>query len=202
MVKDLRMFRVLFPQTYLERQPPMPGSADYRIALVAERARVTTRCARMWRDKGDPRWARHTKKESRQEARLAEIPECPVGDSELGEEAKRLGSMARKLAGEVSRAKGQARSALITDYTRVIDSMRKLRNDRPGIEEREGSMVPVDEAEKIIAARDEALLPLLRSLPGRLAPVCANRAAAEVQQELEAEVKHIMNAVEARLSAG
>ena len=179
----------------------MPGRADYRIELVAKAAGVTERTARRWKDKGDPRWAKHIKRDEAEVEKTFRTWAPQFFDKpaagELEEEGKRLGALARELAAKIDLEKPETRSDLIADYTRVVDSMRKLRSERPGIEEAEGSMVPVGEADKIVAARDAALIPLLRGMPGRLAAVCANRPAAEVQEEIEREVGSIMRAVEA-----
>jgi hypothetical protein len=74
-----------------------------------------------------------------------------------------------------------------------------MKGDRPDINEAEGKMVPVDEADKLLAAPDNALIPLLKGMAKRLAPICANRPAAEVQAEVENEVGQIMRQVEAAL---
>jgi hypothetical protein len=74
-----------------------------------------------------------------------------------------------------------------------------MKGDRPDIDKAEGTMVSVDEADKLAAARDNALVPLLKGMAKRLAPICANRPAAEVEREVEREVGQIMRQVEAAL---
>jgi hypothetical protein len=74
-----------------------------------------------------------------------------------------------------------------------------MKGDRPDIDQAEGTMVPVDEADKILAARDNALIPLLNGMAKRLAPICANWPAGEVEAEVENEVGQIMRQVEAAL---
>jgi hypothetical protein len=117
----------------------------------------------------------------------------------LDGEIDRLESLAATLGEAAKQATGPERSALISDYTRVVEALRKMKGDRPEINEAEGKMVPVDEADKLLAARDNALIPLLKGMAKRLAPICANRPAVEVQAELENEVGQIMRQVEAAL---
>jgi len=117
----------------------------------------------------------------------------------LDGEIDRLESLAATLGEAAKQANGPERSALISDYTRVVEALRKMKGDRPDINEAEGKMVPVDEADKLLAARDNALIPLLKGMAKRLAPICANRPAAEVQAEVENEVGQIMRQVEAAL---
>jgi hypothetical protein len=117
----------------------------------------------------------------------------------LDGEIDRLESLAATLGEAAKQATGPERSALISDYTRVVEALRKMKGDRPDINEAEGKMVPVDEADKLMAARDNALIPLLKGMAKRLAPICANRPAAEVQAEVENEVGQIMRQVEAAL---
>jgi hypothetical protein len=117
----------------------------------------------------------------------------------LNDEVIRLGKLASDLAGKINLEEPEDRSALISDYTKVIDQLRKLRADRPDIEEREGNMISVDEADKILKARDEALIPLLRGMPKRLAPICYGRSALEIETEIEREVGQIMRQVEQAL---
>ena len=111
-----------------------------------------------------------------------------------------LSELADQLAAKISIDDADTRSGLIRDYTAVLDQLRKLRSENPEISQAEGRMVPFDEATKILAARDAALIPLLRGMPRRLAVVCANRPAAEVQNEIENEVGQIMRQVESALS--
>jgi hypothetical protein len=122
-----------------------------------------------------------------------------VAGVELVDEVKRLAQLASDISSRIDITKPGERSSLISDYTKVIDQLRKLRSDRPDIEEKEGKMVPIDEADKILAARDNALIPLLKGMAKRLAPICANRPASEVQTEVENEVGQIMRQVEAAL---
>jgi hypothetical protein len=117
----------------------------------------------------------------------------------LDGEIDRLESLAATLGEAAKNASGPERSSLISDYTRVVEALRKMKGDRPDINEAEGKMVPVDEADKLLAARDNALIPLLKGMAKRLAPICANRPAAEVQTEVENEVGQIMRQVEAAL---
>ena len=117
----------------------------------------------------------------------------------LDGEIDRLESLAATLGEAAKQATGPERSALISDYTRVVEALRKMKGDRPDINEAEGKMVPVDEADKLLAARDNALIPLLKGMAKRLAPICANRPAAEVQAEVENEVGQIMRQVESAL---
>jgi hypothetical protein len=117
----------------------------------------------------------------------------------LDGEIDRLESLAATLGEAAKQATGPDRSSLIGDYTRVVEALRKMKGDRPDINEAEGKMVPVDEADKLLAARDNALIPLLKGMAKRLAPICANRPAAEVQAEVENEVGQIMRQVEAAL---
>jgi len=122
-----------------------------------------------------------------------------VAGVELVDEVKRLAQLASEISAKIDITKPGERSSLIADYTKVIDQLRKLRSDRPDIEEKEGKMVPVDEAKKILSAQNNALIPLLKGMAKRLAPVCANRAAAEVETEIEAEVGQVMRQVESAL---
>jgi hypothetical protein len=63
--------------------------------------------------------------------------------------------------------------------------------------EREGQMVSIEEADKILARRDNALIPLLRGMSRRLAPICFGQSAAEIQKEIDTEVGQIMRQVQA-----
>jgi len=117
----------------------------------------------------------------------------------LDVEIQRLEDLAASL-GESAKDDTRAdRSELISNYTKVVEALRRMKGDRPDIDEAEGKMVPVDEADKIIAARDNALVPLLKGMAKRLAPICANRPAVEVEAEVENEVGQIMRQVEAAL---
>ena len=117
----------------------------------------------------------------------------------LDVEIQRLEDLAASL-GESAKDDTRAdRSELISNYTKVVEALRRMKGDRPDIDEAEGKMVPVDESDKIIAARDNALVPLLKGMAKRLAPICANRPAVEVEAEVENEVGQIMRQVEAAL---
>jgi hypothetical protein len=117
----------------------------------------------------------------------------------LDMEIKRLEDLAASL-GESAKDDTRAdRSELISNYTKVVEALRRMKGDRPEIDQAEGTMVPVDEADKLAAARDNALIPLLKGMAKRLAPICANRPAAEVEAEVEGEVGQIMRQVEAAL---
>ena len=120
-----------------------------------------------------------------------------VAGVELVDEVKRLAQLASEISAKIDITKPGERSSLIADYTKVIDQLRKLRSDRPDIEEKEGKMVTIEEADKILSARDNALVPLLKSMPKRLAPICANSTAAQVEAEVEKEVGQLMRQVEA-----
>jgi len=114
-------------------------------------------------------------------------------------EIKRLEDLAASL-GESAKDDTRAdRSELIANYTKVVEALRRMKGDRPEIDQAEGTMVPVDEADKLAAARDNALIPLLKGMAKRLAPICANKPAAEVEAEVEGEVGQIMRQVEAAL---
>lgn len=117
----------------------------------------------------------------------------------LDGEIDRLESLAATLGEAAKGASGPERSSLIGDYTRVVEALRKMKGDRPEINEAEGKMVPIDEADKILARRDNALIPLLRGMAKRLAPICAGRTAAEIQTEVENEVGQVMRQVQAAL---
>ena len=95
--------------------------------------------------------------------------------------------MASDLSARINLDEHETRSDLVTDYTHVCEALRKMRGDRPGFEQEEGRMLPVDGADKIMADRDAALIPLLREISFRHATVCAGRAAAEIQTEIEKE---------------
>jgi len=117
----------------------------------------------------------------------------------LDVEIQRLEDLAASL-GESAKDDTRAdRSELISNYTKLVEALRRMKGDRPDIDQAEGTMVPVDEADKILAARDNALIPLLKGMAKRLAPICANRPAVEVEAEVENEVGQIMRQVEAAL---
>lgn len=117
----------------------------------------------------------------------------------LALEIKRLEELAACL-GESAKDDTRAdRSEIISNYTKVCEALRRMKGDRPDIDKAEGTMVTVDEADKILAARDNALVPLLKGMAKRLAPICANRVAAEVEAEIENEVGQVMRQVEAAL---
>ena len=117
----------------------------------------------------------------------------------LDVEIQRLEDLAASL-GESAKDDTRAdRSELISNYTKLVEALRRMKGDRPDIDKEEGTMVPVDEADKLLAARDNALVPLLKGMAKRLAPICANRPAVEVEAEVENEVGQIMRQVEAAL---
>jgi hypothetical protein len=117
----------------------------------------------------------------------------------LDVEIQRLEDLAASL-GESAKDDTRAdRSELISNYTKLVEALRRMKGDRPDIDQAEGTMVPVDEADKVLAARDNALVPLLKGMAKRLAPICANRPAVEVEAEVENEVGQIMRQVEAAL---
>ena len=177
----------------------MPAFGDSRLDKVAKLVGISVRTARRWRDSGDPRWEQfYPKSKSAVPKENHTSTADPVGQT-LNDEVIRLGKLASDLAGKIDLNDPEDRSALISDYTKVIDQLRKLRADRPGIEEREGNMISVDEADKLLKARDEALIPLLRGMPKRLAPICYGRTALEIETEIEREVGQIMRQVEQAL---
>ncbi len=117
----------------------------------------------------------------------------------LDVEIQRLEDLAASL-GESAKDDTRAdRSELISNYTKLVEALRRMKGDRPDIDQAEGTMVPVDEADRVLAARDNALVPLLKGMAKRLAPICANRPAVEVEAEVENEVGQIMRQVEAAL---
>jgi len=117
----------------------------------------------------------------------------------LDVEIQRLEDLAASL-GESAKDDTRAdRSELISNYTKLVEALRRMKGDRPDIDQAEGTMVPVDEADKVLAARDNALVPLLKGMAKRLAPICASRPAVEVEAEVENEVGQIMRQVEAAL---
>ena len=126
-------------------------------------------------------------------------PMKPLPGIGLDGEIDRLESLAATLGEAAKEASGPERSSLIGDYTRVVEALRKMKGDRPDINEAEGKMVPIDEADKILARRDNALIPLLMGMAKRLAPICAGRTAAEIQREVESEVGQLMRQVQAAL---
>jgi len=126
-------------------------------------------------------------------------PMKPIAGIGLDGEIDRLESLAATLGEAAKEASGPERSSLIGDYTRVVEALRKMKGDRPDINEAEGKMVPIDEADKILARRTNALIPLLLGMPKRLAPICAHRPAAEIQKEVENEVGQVMRQVQAAL---
>lgn len=117
----------------------------------------------------------------------------------LDVEIQRLEELAACLGESAKDGTRADRSELIGNYTKVVEALRRMKGDRPDIDQAEGKMVPVDEADKILAARDNALVPLLKGMAKRLAPICGNRPAAEVESEIENEVGQIMRQVEAAL---
>ena len=176
-------------------------SQPYVAKLVKKGMPLTSKeDADRWRAEAKLRPARKLAAESpiENEARPS-VDFARVAGVELVDEVKRLAQLASEISSKIDITKPGERSSLIADYTKVIDQLRKLRSDRPDIEEKEGKMVPVDEADKILATRDNALVPLLKGMAKRLAPICANRQAAEVEAEVENEVGQIMRQVEAAL---
>ncbi len=117
----------------------------------------------------------------------------------LDVEIKRLEDLAASLGESAKDGTRPDRSELIANYTKVVEALRRMKGDRPDIDKAEGTMVSVDEADKILTARDNALIPLLKGMAKRLAPICGNRPAAEVESEIENEVGQIMRQVEAAL---
>jgi len=176
----------------------MPAKKDWRLLAVARRCNVNERTARRWRDANDPRWAQAMEQigglpdKSDSEAQIQATAAAGLHDG-----VATLSRLADELAAKIKIDDPDTRSGLIRDYTAVLDQLRKLRSENPDISQAEGTMVPFDEADKVLAARDAALVPLLKSMPRRLATVCAHRSAAEVQEEVENEIGHIMRTVEA-----
>jgi hypothetical protein len=176
-------------------------SQPYVAKLVKRGMPLTSKeDAETWRLEAKQRPSRSPVIETPEVASSAAIPDfAKVAGVELVDEVKRLAQLASEISSKIDITKPGERSSLISDYTKVIDQLRKLRSDRPDIEEKEGKMVPVDEADKVLAARDNALVPLLKGMAKRLAPICANRPAVEVEAEVENEVGQIMRQVEAAL---
>lgn len=130
---------------------------------------------------------------------VASAPLVRAKGGGLDVEIQRLEDLAASL-GESAKDDTRAdRSELISNYTKLVEALRRMKGDRPDIDQAEGKMVPVDEADKVLAARDNALVPLLKGMAKRLAPICANRPAVEVEAEVENEVGQIMRQVEAAL---
>jgi len=156
--------------------------------------------AETWRLEAKQRPSKAIVVESLEAVAKTPIPDfAKIAGVELVDEVKRLAQLASQISSKIDITKPGERSSLISDYTKVIDQLRKLRSDRPDIEEKEGTMLPVDEADKVLAARDNALIPLLKGMAKRLAPICANKPAAEVEADVENEVGQIMRQVEAAL---
>ena len=186
----------------------MPAFGDPRIESVANKAKVSERTARRWRDSGDPRWDKFTKDDREEFGKILKdlVPtmfeepdkKAPTTqkEPELEAEVSRLAGLAQALHKKIEKAKPETRSGLVQDYCRVVETLRKLRAERPDIEMREGTMVPFDEADRVIAERDRILVPLLRGMPGRLAPVCVGKTAKEIQELVEGEVGQVMRGVE------
>lgn len=176
-------------------------SQPYVAKLVKKGMPLTSKeDAETWRLEAKQRPSKSVIVESPEPVATTPIPDfAKVAGVELVDEVKRLAQLASQISGKIDITKPGERSSLISDYTKVIDQLRKLRSDRPDIEEKEGTMVPVDEADKVLAGRDNALVPLLKGMAKRLAPICANRPAVEVEAEVENEVGQIMRQVEAAL---
>ncbi len=135
----------------------------------------------------------------RNRKKVASQPLVQATGGGLDTEITRLHDLAASL-GESAKDDTRAdRSELISNYTKVVEALRRMKSDRPDIDQAEGKMIPVDEADKVLAARDNALIPLLKGMAKRLAPICANRPAAEVEAEVENEVGQVMRQVEAAL---
>ena len=117
----------------------------------------------------------------------------------LDQEIRRLEELAACLGESAKDDTRPDRSEIISNYIKTAEALRRMKSDRPDIDKAEGTMVTVDEADKILATRDNALVPLLKGMAKRLAPICANRPAAEVEAEVENEVGQIMRQVEAAL---
>lgn len=117
----------------------------------------------------------------------------------LDQEIRRLEELAASLGESAKDETRPDRSEIISNYIKSAEALRRMKGDRPDIDKAEGTMVTVDEADRILAARDNALVPLLKGMAKRLAPICANRPAAEVEAEVENEVGQIMRQVEAAL---
>ena len=170
----------------------MPGKQDRRIEVVAKAAGVSERTARRWRDSGAAKWEQHAPRQTKP----AILTPAAAADC-VSDEVGRLQALAEQLAARIDLDDRETRSDLVTDYTRVCEALRKMRGDRPDMLEREGQMVSIDEADKILAKRDGALIPLLRGMSRRLAPICFGRSAAEIQKEIDIEVGQIMRQVQA-----
>ena len=182
----------------------MPGKQDRRIEAVAKAAGVSERTARRWRDSGAAKWEQHAPRQLKavsKENRLKDTTPTfrRPADDHVSDEVGRLQALAEQLAARIDLDDPETRSDLVTDYTRVCEALRKMRGDRPDMLQREGQRVSSDEADKILAKRDGALIPLLRGMSRRLAPVCVGRTAAEIQGEIEAEVGQIMRQVQSAI---
>ena len=172
----------------------MPAKGDRRIVAVAKAAGVSERTARRWRDAGGAKWEQHLPTPDPHK------PSHPAAAAESpGDEVGRLQKLAEQLAARIDLDDHETRSDLVTDYTRVCEALRKMRGDQPDMLEREGTMVSIEEADKILARRDNALIPLLRGMSRRLAPICFGQSAAEIQKEIDTEVGQIMRQVQAAL---
>ena len=135
----------------------------------------------------------------RKRGRVKAQPFVKAEGGGLDVEIKRLEELAASLGESAKDGTRDDRSELITNYTKVVEAPRRMKGDRPEIDQAEGTMVPVSEANKILAARDNALIPLLKGMAKRLAPICGNRPPVEVEAEIEAEVGQVMRQVEAAL---
>jgi len=150
--------------------------------------------AREIRDSGQSRATFYRNKKA---AKAQPLVEAKGGGLDL--EIKRLEDLAASLGESAKDGSRPDRSELISNYTKVVEALRRMKGDRPEIDQAEGKMVPVNEADRILAARDNALIPLLRGMAKRLAPICGGRPAVEVEAEIENEVGQIMRQVEAVL---
>ena len=187
------VFNVCQKNAFFDISPAdMPGKQDRRIEAVAKAAGVSERTARRWRDSGAAKWEQHAPRQTKP------APFTPAAAADhVSDEVGRLQALAEQLAARIDLDDAETRSDLISDYTRTCEALRKMRGDRPDMLEREGQMVSIDEADKILAKRDGALIPLLRGMSRRLAPICFGRSAAEIQKEIDIEVGQIMRQVQA-----
>lgn len=141
--------------------------------------------------------SRRTAYRNKKEVKAKPFVEAQGGGLDL--EIKRLEDLAASLGESAKDGTREDRSELITNYTKVVEALRRMKGDRPDIDKAEGKMVPIDEAQKILSTQNNTLIPLLKGMARRLAPICNNRPAAEVQKEIENEVGQIMRQVEAAM---
>lgn len=141
--------------------------------------------------------SRRTVYRNRDKAKAVPLVAATGGSLDL--EVRRMELLAATLGESTKDDSRPDRSEILTNYVKVVEALRKLKSERPDIDQAEGKMIPIDDADKILAARDNALVPLLKGMAKRLAPICANRSAAEVEAEVENEVGQVMRQVEAAL---